>query len=292
MKDRYVIASKLGEDILGSVYKADDTMLQRSVMMRHFENHHKAEDDDESWRKQFTQYAGKIGAIQHPNILTTYDISVKDDGARIVTQLVEGETLAERLEKGPLSQMGVYKMASDMLEVIHAAHEVDVFHGGLHTGSILRVNRASGGHRYILVDLGLNQLTSMVRAEQIRVADPVLMAPELLEEREPDAKADLFMLGQLCYTALVGGHPYSGKSAEECLEAYKNDNMPALDSYVQDVDPRFAAWIMKLIETDPEQRFADSAEAMVALHIIELNEPAPNVPGETNAVHEQTSSVA
>ena len=132
----------------------------------------------------------------------------------------------------------------------------------------------------------------MVRAEQIRVADPVLMAPELLEEREPDAKADLFMLGQLCYTALVGGHPYSGKSAEECLEAYKNDNMPALDSYVQDVDPRFAAWIMKLIETDPEQRFADSAEAMVALHIIELNEPAPNVPGETNAVHEQTSSVA
>ena len=144
---------------------------------------------------------------------------------------------------------GVHRMAADMLEALHAAHQSDVFHGALHTGSIKRVHRATGGHRYLLVDLGLNQLTSMVRAEKVKVADPILMAPELhKDDHEPDAKADLFMLGQLCYTALVGGHPFSDKTTEECLEAYSTDGMPPLEDYVEGVNPEFSAWVMRLLE--------------------------------------------
>ena len=287
MTDRYTKSNSLGVDILGSVYLAEDTMLQRRVVLRQIEygeGKDKGSRDDE-WRKDFAKRAGMLGAMQHPNMVTVYDINLDDNGANIVSQLVEGQTLAERLAEGPLAQLGVYRMASDMLEVLHAAHDSEVFHGALHTGSITRVDRASGGHRYLLMDLGLNQLASMVRGEKVKVADPVLMAPELHEVgHDATAKSDLFMLGQLCYTALVGGHPFSEKSSEECQEAYQTEGIPHLESYVQGVDPDFASWVMSLVEVDPEKRPKDTSAAMVTLHTIKLDEPAPNVPGETQAI--------
>lgn len=290
MTDRYKIDSQIGEDVLGAVYLADDTMLQRRVMCRHIEygDNPDAKQREDSWKKEFGKYAGQLGTMQHPNMLTIYDVSIEDSGAFVVTQLVEGESLADRLERGSLAQVGVYSMASDMLEALHAAHQSHIYHGALHTGSIKRVDRASGGHRYLLVDLGLNQLTSMVKGEKVKVADPVLMAPELHEDdNEPDTKADLFMLGQLCYTALVGGHPFSDKSSEECLEAYKDGGMPPLDQYVEGIEPEFAVWVMSLVECDPEKRPVDSGEAMKGLHAIQLDDPEPNVPGKTHAVEEQ-----
>ena len=287
MADRYERINELSKGVLGTVYLAEDTMLQRQVMFRHIEHNGGSDQEsrDDSWRKEFAQYAGKIGAMQHPNMLAIYDIAVKDNDAHVVTQFIEGETLAERLERGALGQIGVYRMAHDMLEVIHAAHEADVFHGALHTESIRRIHRASGGHRYLLVDLGLNKLTSLVQGEKVKVADPVLMAPELYDnDKEPDAKADLFMLGQLCYTALVGGHPFSDKSSEECVAAYNGQGVPALEQYVEGLDPHFSAWVMSLIDGDPEKRPVDSGEAMVKLYAIQLAESEPNVPGKTHAV--------
>ena len=287
MSDRYEIATQLEEDVLGTVYLADDVMLKRRVMLRkiEYDDIEEAKNRDDAWRKDFAKYAGMLGAAQHPNMLTIYDVSIQDDGANVVTQFVEGESLVERLEKSPIGQVGVFRMADDLLDAMHAAHERGVFHGALHTGSVVRVNRASGGHRYLLVDLGLNQLASMVKGKEVTVADLVLRAPELHKEgSKADEKADLFMIGQLCYTALVGGHPFSGKSSEECLEAYQKDGIPHIKDYVEDVDPAFADWIMNLVESDPEKRPKDTGEAMRALHKIELSEAEPNVPGETHAV--------
>ena len=295
MTERYEITSQLGEDILGAVYLADDTMLKRRVMCRHIEygDHPDVKDRDESWKKDFTAHTGKLGAMQHPNMMTIYDVNVDDSGAFVFSQLIEGNSLADRLESGALRQDGVYRMAADMLEALHAAHESGVYHGALHTGSIKRVNKASGGYRYLLVDLGLNQLASMVKAEKIQVADPVLMAPELHEvDKDPDAKSDLFMLGQLCYTALVGGHPFSDKSSKECLEAYQVDGMPGIDQYVEGLNPEFVEWVMRMIEVDPENRPADTAEAIVGLYAIELDEAEPNVPGQAYAVQESVSAIS
>jgi len=289
MTERYEIGTQLEEDVLGTVYLAEDVMLQRRVRLRRiaYGDSEEVKKRDDSWRKDFAKYAGMLGATQHPNMSTIYDVAIEDTGATVVTQFIDGESLVERLKKEPIGQVGVFRMADDMLDALHAAHELGVFHGALHTGSIIRVDRAAGGHRYLIVDLGLNQLASMVKAQKVTVADKVLRAPELHdEERELDAKADLFMIGQLCYTALVGGHPFSGKSMEECLKAYQKDGMPHLNNYVEGVDPEFADWIMSLVECDPEKRPKDTGEAMSQLHTIELSEPEPNVPGETHAVVE------
>ena len=295
MTERYQITSQLGEDILGAVYLADDTMLQRRVMCRYIEygDNPEVKTRDDSWRRDFGIYTGKMGSMQHPNMMTIYDVHIADGGAYVFSQLIEGESLAERLQTGALSEAGVYRMAADMLEALHAAHESGVFHGALHTGSIKRINRASGGHRYLLVDLGLNQLASMVKAEKVKVADPVILAPELHQEGvEPDARADLFMLGQLCYTALVGGHPFSSKSSEECLAAYHGEGIPSVDQYVDKLKPDFVKWIMSLIDVDPEKRPQDVSAAMITLHAFELADAAAKKLEQTARISEAAAGMA
>ena len=274
--DRYEKVSQLSNDVLGDVYLAQDTMLTRQVIVRHIE--HSEDDSDQSWKEKFSQYAGRLSSLRHPNLPTIYDLSCQDNGANIVSQYLEGETLSDRLIGGPLRQTGVHTLASDLLDVLHAAHEIEVYHGGLHMASILRINRVSGGFRNVITDLGLNKLVSMVRGEKVKTIDPVLMAPELFEKgSEADAKADLYMLGQICYTSLIGGHPYSAKSEEECIAAYQNEQLPPLENYVVDMDPTFSQWVMKMVEVDPANRFEDAAEAMMALNSIQLTDPVSDV---------------
>ena len=287
MTDRYEMAFQIGEDAFGPVYLANDTMLKRRVMMRHisYGNSPELQTRDDSWREEFNRYAGKLSTKQHPNMLALYDISVDADKASIVTQYVEGQSLAERLAKGPLGQSGVYKMAADMLDMLHSAHASNIFHGALHTGSIRRVPRAAGGHRYLLMDLGLNHLASMVKAQKMKVVDPVLVAPEMYDpEHELDIKADLFMFGQLCYTALANAHPLLGKSVEERLRIYQDTGMPHLRHHSEGVNAGFAAWVMTMVEVDPRRRPINMADAIAQLEAVDLGEPEPNVAGETQAV--------
>jgi len=118
MNNRYKITEALGEDVLGTVHLAEDTMLQRRVMVRVIEHGEsdKAKKRDDKWRKKFAKYTGKMSTMQHPNLLTIYDVSLDDKGATLVNQYIEGESLSDRLERGAVSQIGVYRMASDMLE--------------------------------------------------------------------------------------------------------------------------------------------------------------------------------
>lgn len=284
MTERYQIIKLIDKDPAGGMYLAEDTTLERKVVFRHIES--AGEDvEQKSWVKDFSVFAGKLCALQHPNLLTIYDVAIDEGGVSMVTQFIEGESLAERLAKGPLPQMGAYRMASDLLEALHAAHASGVFHGAMHTGSIKRLPRATGGHRYLVIDLGLNKLATMVKGRDVHIADPVLLAPELHEgKNEPDVRADLFMLGQLCYTALAGGHPFAEESPEQCVASHMAGELPPLTEYAPGVQPDFAAWVMHLASGERSQRPASVKEAMTSLHAITIDEPLPNVPGETHAV--------
>ncbi len=284
MTERYEIIKLIAKDSAGGMYLAQDTRLERKVVFRHIEAKADRIKSDE-WSKEFSEFSGKLCALLHPNLMTIYDISIDDDGVCMVSQYIEGESLAERLEQGALKQIGVYRMASDLLEALHAAHSSDIFHGALHTGSVKRLPRATGGHRYLIVDLGLNTLATMIKGEDVHIADPVLLAPELHDEHaEPDAKADLFMLGQLCYTALAGGHPFAELSPEDCAKAHLDGDLPPLSKFAPHVQKDFASWVMSLTEGDRSKRPATVKEAMDSLQSIVIDEPLPNVPGKTHAV--------
>lgn len=278
MNERYEIVQLINKDQVGGVYLAEDMTLERKVAFRNFERiagePMLSEPNDE-----FADFSGKLTALQHPNLLTIFDIAFDDGEAYMVTQHLEDESLADRLEDGPLPQDRVYKMAGDVLEALHAAHKSGIFHGALNTQSIRRVPKVSGGHRYMVVDMGLNHLASVIRGAADGIVDPVLMAPELHEEgHEADARADLFMLAQLCYTALAGGHPFADKSVDECTELYRADGLPPIGDFVSGVQEDFMDWIRHLAKGDPEQRPASVEEAMQLLHAIHLPEPEPPAP--------------
>ena len=278
MSDRYKILNLLSKDAAGGMYLAEDTMLGRKVVYRHID----AGSEDmrsDTWAEEMSAYAGRLCAFQHPNIITIYDVPIDQSGFSIVTQFVEGETLAERLTQGPLREIGAYRMAADLLEALHAAHDAGVYHGALHTGSIKRLKQATGGFRYLICDLGLNTLATMVKGEDIHIADPVLLAPELHgEDKQPDEGADLFMVGQLCYTALAGGHPFSGKSEEECASAHLAGELPLLTDYAPDLNPDFAAWVMKMCSGQPGERPESIDAATSSLRAIKVVDPDLNVP--------------
>lgn len=280
MTDRYQITSLIEKDQLGSVYLAQDTTLQRKVVYRDFEK-----TDNEERPEGFSQYTGKLCALQHPNLLTIFDIAANEDSYYMVTQFLEGESLVDRLAQGALNYVGVHNMACDLLDALHAAHSSGLFHGALRADSIKRLARVRGGHRYLIVDFGLDRISAMICGTHVIMADPVLRAPELMDGKNPaDGRSDLFTLGQLCYIALVGGHPYAGKTPEECAQAYRDGGLPHLSTYVQGVQQDFANWVMWLVRGDPEQRPYSSHEAMESLHAIQLKAPEPNVPGVTQAV--------
>ena len=260
-EDRYKIIHLLNKDAAGGMYLAEDTMLGRKVVYRHMDAD-AGGNRSSSWAEEMTTYAGKLCAFQHPNIITIYDVPIDETGFSLVTQYVEGETLAERLKEGPLREFGAYRMAHDLLEALHAAHDAGVYHGALHTGSIKRLPRATSGFRYLILDLGLNTLATMVKGEDIHIADPVLLAPELHSDNpEPDESSDLFMVGQLCYTALAGGHPFSGRPAEECAPAHLAGELPPLTDYRPDLNPDFAAWVMKMCSGNRGDRPASIDDA-------------------------------
>ncbi|MBT8044900.1 MAG: protein kinase, partial [Verrucomicrobiae bacterium] len=284
MTDRYRIIKLISKDPAGGMYLAEDTTLEREVVFRHIDTDSDTERTEE-WAEEFTKFSGKLCALQHPNLQTIYDISTDEGGVSIVTQYVKGESLAERLERGPLQQFGAYRMATDLLEALHAAHTSGVYHGALHTGSVRRLPKATGGHRYIIVDLGLNTLATMVKGEDVHIADPVLLAPELhVENPDPNVRADLFMLGQLCYTALAGGHPFADKSPEQCAAAHLAGELPPLLDFAPGVQADFVDWIKHLTAGDAAQRPGSIKQAMKSLQEISINEPEPNIPGKTQAI--------
>ena len=275
-ENRYKIIHLLSKDAAGGMYLAEDTMLGRKVVYRHMDVD-AGGNRSSSWAEEMATYAGKLCAFQHPNIITIYDVPIDEAGFSLVTQYVEGETLAERLKEGPLREFGAYRMAHDLLEALHTAHNAGVYHGALHTGSIKRLPRATSGFRYLILDLGLNTLATMVKGEDIHIADPVLLAPELHgDEHEPDESSDLFMVGQLCYTALAGGHPFSGRPAEECAPAHLAGELPPLTDYRPDLNPDFAAWVMKMCSGNRSDRPASIDDAADALHAFKIVDPDAN----------------
>jgi hypothetical protein len=295
-EDRYKIINLLSKDAAGGMYLAEDTMLGRKVVYRHLDAN-AGEQHSSERAAEMASYAGKLCAFQHPNIITIYDVPIDEGGFSLVTQYVEGDTLAERLTQGPLREIGAYRMAVDLLEALHAAHDAGVFHGALHTGSVKRLARATSGYRCLILDLGLNTLATMVKGEDIHIADPVLLAPELHgEDVEPDESADLFMLGQLCYTALAGGHPFSGRSDEDCAAAHLAGELPPLTDYVPDLKPDFAAWVMKMCAGNRDDRPGSIDEATEALHAFKVHDPdakaaTASVPMATATVPMATATV-
>jgi len=266
MLDSYQIINLITKDQLGGIYLAKDTILQHEIEFRNFD----ATPDispSENWQTDFTTFASQLIALRHLNLVPVYDAAIDEDAqAIIITQHLETTPVSELIKQEALPLNEVVTMANDLLLALDAAHSAHIFHGALHTASVKRLTLSTKKHRYLLSDLGMKHLSSIVMGETTNIEDPILIPPEIYgNPQAANVQSDLFMIGQLCYTALIGGHPFAEMSAEKCAQAFASRQQPALSQFVPDIPQPLETWITQLISPKPKNRPNSAKEALNSL---------------------------
>ena len=268
-ENRYEITRLLGKGRTGGVYEAEDKNLNRKVAMRRFFDQGNRVDFTQH-KEDFLQVARSLSNLQHPNLLRVFDAGVDEDGAYVVSQLLEGESLHEETKKGAMPLAEVVELAKQMLDAFSMAHDIGYFHGALTPDSILMVPRARGGYRYVILDMGLSRLAPLIQGQGsvlAVMADRAILAPELFDGGIANAQADLYMLGQIIFMCIAGGHPFGGLSTEEAKKKHLK-GLPSIKKYNSDLSKGMIQWLSALTSVNPDNRPSSAVDALRSLQQI------------------------
>jgi len=224
----YEIEVPLGAGGMGEVYKARDTRLDRIVAIKVLPSDLAFRADS---RQRLEREARSISKLSHPHICTLYDTGFQDDRYFFVMEFLDGETLAQRLSRGPLSVSQVIQYATEIADALNEAHRHGIIHRDLKPGNIMLTKSGTK-----LLDFGLARLkpvsvptavtlTEMTTDRRLTAAGMLLgtlqyMAPEQLEGKETDARTDIFALGAVIYEMGTGRHAFTGASNASLLKKF------------------------------------------------------------------------
>jgi Tol biopolymer transport system component len=213
----YEITATLGAGGMGEVYRARDTRLERTVAIKILSHL----SSDPARRQRFEREAKAISCLNHPNICVLHDIGHQDGIDYLVMECLEGETLAKRLEKGPLPVDQVLKFGAQIADALDKAHRAGIVHRDLKPGNIMLTSTGAK-----LLDFGLAKPAALVDFDAMTAAkaeSPITergtivgtfqyMSPEQVEGRELDGRSDIFSLGAVLYEMVTGQRAFEGKS--------------------------------------------------------------------------------
>ena len=211
----YELLAPIGAGGMGEVWRAKDTRLDRSVAIKILPA---GFAEDEERRQRFEREAKAISSLNHPHICTLFDVGHERDAHFLVMELLEGESLADRLQKGPLPLDQVVRLGAQIADALDAAHKQGIVHRDLKPGNVVLTKTGAK-----LLDFGLarpgaglggasGSTELPTEAKPLTSAGTVLgtfqyMAPEQLEGAEADARTDIFALGALLYEMATAGAP-------------------------------------------------------------------------------------
>ena len=266
----YEILSQVGAGGMGEVYKARDTRLNRVVAIKVLPPHLADRPDV---RERFEREARTIAALSHPHICVLYDVGEEDGAYFLVMEHVEGETLAARLERGPLPVDQVLRYASELADALDRAHRHGALHRDIKPANIM-ITRAGSK----LLDFGLAKLKEAGRPDiflsQRRTESNVLtdqgmilgtlhyMAPEQVEGRvdELDARTDIFAFGAVVYEMATGTKAFSGKSQASVMAAILKEDPPPMSSLQPMTPPALDRAVRKCLAKEPERRWQTASD--------------------------------
>jgi len=265
----YEVVAKLGEGGMGEVYRARDTRLGRAVAIKVLPASVAA---DVERRQRFEREAQIVATLSHPNVLTLFDYGVADGRAYAVTELLEGETLRERLRGGAIPSRKAIEYAVQIARGLSAAHDKSLVHRDLKPDNIFLL--ADG--RLKILDFGLaRQSTGGDGAGAETVAaltDPGIvmgtvgyMAPEQVRGGAVDARTDLFAFGVVLYEMLTGRRAFQRETAAETMTAILREEPPALGESRADLGPALDRIVEHCLEKNPVERFQTARDVAFAL---------------------------
>jgi serine/threonine protein kinase len=260
----YELATSIGAGGMGEVYRAHDHRLGRDVAVKIIPPSFAS---DASRVHRFEQEARAAAALNHPNILAVYDIGTHDECPYIVSELLEGQTLRERLRGGPLPIRKVVDYALQIARGLVAAHDRGIVHRDLKPDNIFITNDG----RVKILDFGLAKLTRPEAGidDQTKTmqSDPgtVLgtvgyMSPEQVRGKETDARSDLFSFGAVLYEMISGKRAFKGDSSADVLSAILKEEPPDVTEANQNVSPALDRVVRHPFPGRPDRRFKKDRE--------------------------------
>jgi serine/threonine protein kinase len=271
----YEIVSALGAGGMGEVYRARDPRLGRDVAIKVLPT---AFSTDGDRLRRFEQEARAAAALNHPNILAVHDIGTEAGAPFIVAELLEGGTLRDRLNAGPIAVRKAIELVLPLVHGLAAAHEKGITHRDLKPENVF----VTRDNRVKILDFGLAKLTQDPQAFEpasAMVTTPLptqpgvvlgtvgYMAPEQVRGLAVDHRADLFALGAILYELLSGRRAFSRDTAPETMAAILNEDPPELDAAAP-VPPALVRIVTRCLEKSPSSRFQTASDLAFALESV------------------------
>ena len=263
----YEILSPIGAGGMGEVYKARDTRLDRTVAIKVLPEHVAADPD---LKQRFEREAKTISSLNHPHICTLHDIGEQNGIDFLVMEYLEGDTLAQRLQKGALPLDQALQVAIEIADPLDKAHRQGIVHRDLKPGNIMLTKVGAK-----LLDFGLAKLKSAHNAP-VGVSAPTVsagltgegailgtlqyMAPEQLEGKEADHRTDIFAFGTLVYEMATGQKAFRGESQASLIGAILKDDPPPMSTLQTMTPARLDEIVKTCLAKDPDERWQSAGD--------------------------------
>jgi serine/threonine protein kinase len=278
MEERYEIRGKIGQGGLGAVYRGYDTRMNREVAIKRISTTPGDPDLQEESTRQLMKEAGTLASLQHPNIVTVYDVGLDEDGPYVVMELINGNTLDELIEKAPLVWQDFRELAMQTQEALIAAQERNIIHGDIKPANLMFTWLPSGKFQVKIVDFGLAMLARTQTKEDLETLEAVFgsiffMPPEQFERQPLDERSDLYSMGCVYYQALTGLHPFGGESGNEVMESHLIHKVRPIQEVRSEIPLWACEWIMWHLNRMPHDR---PESARDALSVFLKNDRIPN----------------
>ncbi len=290
----YRIVSRLGAGGMGEVYRARDERLGRDVAVKLLSAELAAELEQ---RRRFEQEMRAAAALNHPGILAVYDVGDHKGRPYLVTELLEGATLRERLREGRIPARKAVTWGAEIADALSAAHEHRIIHRDLKPENLFITTEG----RVKILDFGLAKVapplpagddTASVRPRSGTDAGTVLgtvgyMSPEQLRGQAVDPRADIFALGCVLYEMLSGQRAFHGATAADTISAILSLDPPPLPSGAGEIPAPLQGIVSQCLEKRPEDRFSSTHDIALALRL--LSTPSETSPSRQPVLDDSPS---
>jgi serine/threonine protein kinase len=274
---QFVIIEKINEGATTAVYKAHQSVLGRTVLLKIL---HKHLIDDTELVERFGREARACALIRSEYIVQVYDLTEIEGAPAIVMEYVEGTSLKDVLAtEGPLPADRARQMIIETLHALHAAHSCGVIHRDIKPGNIL----VTKSGRIKVTDFGLAviSVSPTVTQDGAVLGTPAYLPPEHIRGEIADERSDLFSLGTTYLELLTGQRIFEGSSYSACINKILRFEPTVIDELV--TDPGAAEVIKRLMHPDRDQRFTTAAEALAALHVEPKKQPTLPASKQSNS---------
>ena len=275
----YEIVALIGAGGMGEVYEGKDTRLDRSVAIKVLPEQLSHEPER---RERFEREARAVSSLNHPHICTLYDVGEQDGIVYIVMELIEGETLAARLQKGPLPLEEALRIGAQIADALDKAHRQGVVHRDVKPGNAMLtktgvklldfglatrlrqpVRRSlgeGGGFGEAGADSALPTVAKSLTAEGSIIGTFQYMAPEQLEGKDVDGRTDLFAFGAVLYEMLTGRKAFEGESQASLISAIMTSDPPPISKLQAMAPPALDHVVETCLAKNPEDRWQTAGD--------------------------------